>query len=227
MKKNNKIDKENQKVVKKIVIAIIIYAIFMTILIVKLLPKQEEEYTKKRPEFLHFVECYASGKKDDVLEELILKLYQFSTSDPFPEEWLENLTLDQGAYEDENLLIHVRRLLESLLQENEQAIALCQSMGGPVFYEEALQQDKLFLRECFACQTYEEYSKAIRGRSYQALSRKKMPPEVMEEKKEAVKKVSSVIFSKIAIWAAVWPLTVSFSKELCLCPEAYLCTTSG
>lgn len=46
MKKNNKIDKENQKVVKKIVIAIIIYAIFMTILIVKLLPKQEEEYTK-------------------------------------------------------------------------------------------------------------------------------------------------------------------------------------
>lgn len=148
----------------------------------------EEEYTKKRPEFLHFVECYASGKKDDVLEELILKLYQFSTSAPFPEEWLENLTLDQGAYEDENLLIHVRRLLESLLQENEQAIALCQSMGGPVFYEEALQQDKLFLRECFACQTYEEYSKAIRGRSYQALSRKKMPPEVMEEKKEAVKK---------------------------------------
>ena len=148
----------------------------------------EEEYGKKRPEFLHFVECYASGKKDDVLEELILKLHQFSTSDPFPEEWLEQLTFNQGMWSDENLLVHVKRMLKSLLAENEQAIKLCQSMGGPVFYEEALQNDKLLLRECLACETYEAYSRVIRGRSYQALSRKKMPPEVMEEKKEAVKK---------------------------------------
>ena len=32
-----------------------------------------EEYAKKCPEFLCFVECYASGKNDDVLEDLIFK----------------------------------------------------------------------------------------------------------------------------------------------------------
>ena len=31
----------------------------------------EEEYARKRDSFLYFVECYASGKKDEVLEELI------------------------------------------------------------------------------------------------------------------------------------------------------------
>ena len=36
----------------------------------------EEEYAKKRPEFLRFVECYASGKNDDVLEDLILKEFK-------------------------------------------------------------------------------------------------------------------------------------------------------
>ena len=147
----------------------------------------EEEYTEKRPQFLHFVECYASGKKDEVLEELILKLYEFSTSDPFPEEWLERLTLDQGVRSDETILSHVRMILESLLQENEQVIALCRGMGGPVFYEDALQQDRLLLKECMACETYEEYSAVIRGRSFQALSRKKMSADVEEEKKEAVK----------------------------------------
>ena len=147
----------------------------------------EESYAEKRPEFLHFVECYASGKKDEVLEELILKLYEFSTSDPFPEEWLNTLMKSQALCADEKILEHVRNILESLLEENEKAIELCRGIGGPVFYEDALQQDRILLDQCLACETYEEYSAAVRGRSFQALSRKKMPPEVEDEKKEAVK----------------------------------------
>lgn len=147
----------------------------------------EEEYTAKRPEFLQFVECYASGKNDKVLEDLILKLYEFSTSDPFPEQWLQARLKDQSVYGDEKLLEHVRRILTSLLTENQRAIELCNGMGGPLFYEEALQKDRLFLKECLACETYGEFSAVIRGRSYQALSRKKMPEDVEEEKKAAVK----------------------------------------
>lgn len=149
----------------------------------------EEEYAAKRPEFLHFVECYASGKNDDVLEDLILKLYEFSISDPFPEEWLNTLIKSQAVYADEVMLFHVRKMLESLLEENIQAIGLCTGIGGPVFYEDALQQDQLLLKECLASTTYEEFSASIRGRSFQALSRKKMPPDTEEEKKEAVKAV--------------------------------------
>ena len=149
----------------------------------------EEEYTNKRPEFLHFVECYASGKKDEVLEELILKLYDFSTSDPFPEEWLMKQIAQREEQVDENLLAHIRNILESLLQENKQAIELCRGCGGPVFYEDALQQDKILLNNCLKCNTYAEYSEAVRSRSFQALSRKRMPADVEEEKKEAVKNI--------------------------------------
>lgn len=149
----------------------------------------EEEYAKKRPEFLHFVECYATGKNDEVLEELILKLYEFSVSDPFPEEWLEHLNSDQRVQIDEKSLEHVRKILQSLLDENEQAINLCRSVGGPILYEEALQQDQLLLKKCLSGNDYEEISEAVRERSFTALSRKKMPPETEEEKKEAVKNV--------------------------------------
>ena len=147
----------------------------------------EEEYEKKRPEFLHFVECYAHGKNDEVLEELILNLYEFSTSSPFPEEWLEDLLKEEQSLGKNGMLEHVRKILNSLLETNKQAIALCQGPGGPVFYEEALQQDKLLLQQCLGCESYAAYSEAVRGRSYQALSRKKMPADVEEEKKEAVK----------------------------------------
>lgn len=147
----------------------------------------EEEYTAGKPEFLHFVECYASGKNDEVLEDLILKLYEFSTSDPFPEEWLSSLIADSGTFASWKIPEHVNHLLESLLAENEQAASLCSGIGGPVFYGEALEQDRLLLEKILACRTYEEYSSAIRERSFQALSRKKMPADVEEEKKEAVK----------------------------------------
>ena len=147
----------------------------------------EEEYGKKRPEFLHFVECFASGKNDEVLEDLILRLFEFSTSEPFPEEWLESLKDPQAVMPKEPILEHVGKILESLLEENKQAIGLCHSPCGPVFYEEALQNDQLLLRQCLQANTYEACSHAVRGRSFTALSRKKMPPETSEEKKEAVK----------------------------------------
>lgn len=147
----------------------------------------EEEYKEGRREFLYFVECYASGKNDEVLEELILKLYEFSTSAPFPEDWLRSLREEEQILAEHKMLTHVRKILESLLEENDRATALCTGIGGPVFYEEALRQDRLFLQECLACETYEDYSAVIRERSFQALSRKKMPPEVEEEKKNAVK----------------------------------------
>ena len=147
----------------------------------------EEEYGKKRLEFLHFVECYASGKNDEVLEELILRLFEFSTSEPFPEEWLESLVKNPDVLPKESMFVHVRKILESLLEENQQAIALCHSPNGPVFYEDALQNDQLLLKQCLQAKTYEDYSNAVRSRSFMALSRKKMPPETSEEKKEAVK----------------------------------------
>ena len=51
----------------------------------------EEKYAEKTEAFLHMVECVATGRNDQVLDETILQLYQFSMSFPWPEEWLKVL----------------------------------------------------------------------------------------------------------------------------------------
>ncbi len=151
----------------------------------------EEKYQEKSPEFLHFVECYASGKSDALLEELILGLYEFSVSDPFPEEWLEHL-LEEDKISEEVILRHVKKIIESLLLENAQMIDLCHGIGGPVFYDEALLDDRRILETISSGNTYEEHSKAVRGISFTALSRKKMPeadPEIKELVKDSRKRM--------------------------------------
>lgn len=147
----------------------------------------EEKYAEKDPAFLHFVECYASGKSDAQLEELILKLYEFSVSDPFPEEWLEHLMTENAEISEEVILRHVEKILESLILENAQMIDLCRGIRGPIWYEEAFLEDRKLLETMNRQTTYEEYSKVLRNLSFTALSRKKMPPDVDEGKKELVK----------------------------------------
>lgn len=49
----------------------------------------EERFTEKESAFTRFVESYAAGKQDDGLDALVLKLYEFSMSYPWPEQWLE------------------------------------------------------------------------------------------------------------------------------------------
>lgn len=47
-----------------------------------------EAYEEGSEEFHEFVEAFSTGRSDDGLVELIRKLYTFSTSYPYPKEWL-------------------------------------------------------------------------------------------------------------------------------------------
>ena len=48
----------------------------------------DDAYSRKEPEFLRFVECFSTGKTDEGIEDMIKRLYAFSVSYPYPEEWL-------------------------------------------------------------------------------------------------------------------------------------------
>ena len=50
----------------------------------------ERHYEEEDPDFLEFVECFAKGKMDKGIEELILQVYEYSRSYPQPEKWLED-----------------------------------------------------------------------------------------------------------------------------------------
>jgi ATP-dependent helicase/nuclease subunit A len=48
----------------------------------------EKYYEEGSEEFLDFIESFTSGKSDEAAADLILRLYEFSRSYPWPEEWL-------------------------------------------------------------------------------------------------------------------------------------------
>ena len=54
----------------------------------------EAGYAAAEPDFLHCMEYFGAGSRDTAVEEMVLKLYDFAMSTPFPEQWLEERKRD-------------------------------------------------------------------------------------------------------------------------------------
>ena len=143
----------------------------------------EEKYAEKTEAFLHMVECVATGRSDQVLDETILQLYQFSMSFPWPEEWLKACC---SAYEAESVqqffqMDWIRKLVEILnvqqqdmLHMAQRALEICHQAEGPYMYESAIEDDIAQLELLTGIWDYQEYSSAInRIQKWKTLSSKK------------------------------------------------------
>ena len=158
----------------------------------------EEAYAQKDEKFLNLVECYANGKTDDEIRDMIYKLYDASMSHPFPEEWIEEC---QRVYQVDNV-IELRNTkwmtllwnaaLESISEIEElleRATHICREIEGPYFYETALESDSLLLKEAkerAAKRDYNGMASLLAAHKYARLSAKK-DLNVDEEKKKQVK----------------------------------------
>ncbi|MBS5932256.1 MAG: UvrD-helicase domain-containing protein [Clostridiales bacterium] len=157
----------------------------------------EDRYEKAEEDFTTFVECYASGKSDAALEDLVLQLYHFSMSYPWPMDWLESqkesFRLDsvESLQETEwmkGLLNYIKSMTGDLMCRNEQAREIANSIGGPYMYDEALQEDQLMIRELMEAESYHQYSEVLENLKWKALSRKK-DEDVDSTKREQVKAI--------------------------------------
>ena len=52
----------------------------------------DEQYEIGNTEFFELLECYGSNRDDRALQDMVLSLYDFIQSSPWPEEWLEKMT---------------------------------------------------------------------------------------------------------------------------------------
>lgn len=175
----------------------------------------EEKYGEEDcKRFVDFVECYASGKTDDGIKELIWEVYQAAMSHPYPEEWLtECLKCYQGEEPVKDakwmklLWEACREELDSMQNLAEEAKAICLEEGGPYLYEEALDQDLLLigkLRELAEREDYDGAFMFLNDAVFIPFSRKKQDVEeslkkqvqdLRKEVKEAWKKLSERYFS--------------------------------
>lgn len=110
----------------------------------------EQNYEEPSEAFSDFVEGYASGRTDAALNEMILQLYEFSRSYPWPEKWLDSFV---GIYRIENreeldraewlapLTENICFVLKDCEQLLRQALAVTQQDDGPDMYEKAVRSD--------------------------------------------------------------------------------------
>lgn len=111
----------------------------------------EEKFAEKDPDFLHCVECFVPGGREDRLEEVILQLYEFSMSHPWPEEWLlahredydisSMEELESGSWYA-GLEETVCSVLEECRKQTGETLELCIQPDGPYMYAPALEADK-------------------------------------------------------------------------------------
>lgn len=157
----------------------------------------EERYDEAEEDFLEFIESYSANKSDEPIEDLILQLYQFSMSYPWPEEWLEDklkdfVVTDFRELEQKQWMVElinrISLMLEDVNRMNTQAIAICKSQNGPLPYLDAIQSDQELIQSLRGRTTYEDFYKEFSQIEYTRLSAKK-GQEVSEEKKEAVKEL--------------------------------------
>lgn len=156
----------------------------------------EEKYRENSEEFLHMTECMAPGRDDAALEDMVLTLYRFSQSFPWPGEWLAKCRkayeassvqeLDQAEW-TKALTEYVTRILLDVRQQIEEALVITAEWDGPWFYEEALRADMELTDGLLSAESYSEQNGAFgRMEGWVRLSSKK-DTSVSEKKREQIK----------------------------------------
>ena len=120
----------------------------------------ENCYDQEDPAFLQCMEYFSVGSRDEAVEEVILKLYDFAMSYPFPEQWLMERKKDYQVPEQgveslpwmEECFSRTSLLLQGCVTKLETAIHLCEEPDGPYLYAPLLEREKemveVLLRTC-------------------------------------------------------------------------------
>ena len=157
----------------------------------------EEQYQLARPEYLDFTLAYGGGRNDKKLEELILKIYEFSRSYPDPEGWLKSCTSAYDAETIEQLeeCEYVRLMMKNAACYMEEAkelltrgLSLCMEPDGPAAYETTLLTDMQMLTGFLGADTFLGLNEKMQKLSWARLVANR-DKTVSEEKISCVKRI--------------------------------------
>lgn len=168
----------------------------------------EEAYASGRESFLQFVEAYAPGKNDTVLEEMIEDLYHFSRSFPNADGWFEKtgkeaaiLAGKDGWDTSAAVTLLLSKAQKESLQIQEELYQLVESVteDSPEKYTGLLQEIKEYIDSLTQAKDYNSYYKVLSQKSISSFpraSQKEKEWELYEEVKEFHQKVREQINSQ-------------------------------
>ena len=123
----------------------------------------EDKYEEGSPEFLQFVESFATGRDDTKLEEMILRLYEYSGAYPDAESWLDACAQSyQNALEEDSpfmtrLLTYIKNCIRDMVVDMEYASELCESADGPAAYSNTISKDREIVNPLLGAESYEDF----------------------------------------------------------------------
>ena len=161
----------------------------------------EEKYQEGSKSFLDFAAAYSTGRDDKKIEDLILKIYEFSRSYPDSEAWLESCveayripdveTLEKSSFM-QKVMADIRKNLEDARELLAQAEMIALSPDGPAVYEATLDKDMQVIEELSAIRSYEKMAEAFTNIKWARIAANK-DQTVLEEKIEQVKKIRELV----------------------------------
>ena len=193
-----------------------------------------KNYEESAPEFLAFVDGYASGRNDAALSGMILQLYEFSRSYPWPKKWLpaaaesygieDEASLESAAFM-QSLLQNLKRVSEDLVALSGRAYKLTQDDDGPDMYAKALEGDLKKYKEIAASESFADFYQNYRNLSYDRLASSRgfdgneekleLVKKLREMGKDAVKKINrQYFFTSPEIMAEQMKKTAPMAAEL-------------
>ena len=152
----------------------------------------EDYYQKGDERFIKLIDAYGTGRNDANIEEIIKKIYALARSNPWPDEWYEQVldtytSIDNGSNKVlANLYESIVYSISDYKKKYEYMIEVCNRPDGPVSYLSAVNSDYMAICGIVNSQDINELAKRISNISFERLSTKKMP-DALDELKEYVK----------------------------------------
>lgn len=110
----------------------------------------EKRYETAGEDFLDFVESYGGAKNDNAIRDMILKMYTYSQSYPWPREWLASCRevyavqdvpeLEQTSWMKQ-LLVSLQTVFNDCLRQMREVLQICEEPDGPYMYADAIKED--------------------------------------------------------------------------------------
>lgn len=168
----------------------------------------EAHYANPSETFSAFMEGYAPGRSDDAVAEMILSLYQFSRSYPWPKQWLDSAKkcYEVSTVEELNqsewigsALKNIRLVLADVIVYLEEALKVALNSDGPNMYAKALRSDIELYERAAELSEFSKLQEALQSIRYERLSSSKgytgseekleQVKQMREHAKETVKKL--------------------------------------
>lgn len=135
----------------------------------------ERNYEAAEEPFLAFMDSYMTGRSDAGVGEMILSLYEFSRSYPWPGEWLDGCAAGYACADAEAMeqAVWMRALTDNLrcvaadaAKNLREALALCLAEDGPYMYEGVIRSDMEQYEQLAACESFRDFYRAVSAVGY-------------------------------------------------------------